>query len=422
MKDGLASFDLLALTAELQPLVGGYLDKVYQRADEIVLKVNVSGQGRREVYAKVGKWICLREVPDKPETPPPFAATLRQHLDNARIAAIEQRGFDRILILRFDRGSQLVFELFGKGNVVLVRDGTTVAAFARAKFRDRTVGPGFPYDFPPPAADPFAMTFESFAAALVAAKGSLVKALASGMNLGGPYAEEVCLRAGVEKNAKASGPEDERLPRVHAALLDLHRQVRDARDPRVVLETGSPVDVTPVPLQQHAGRDQETFPTFSGALVSYLERAVPTAPTDDGPAARLRRRLEQQEESLQAAHEEAVRSEALAQLLYAHYAPFDELLTRARAGTLEPGGTVLAVDKDARVVRIAVGDAAELELDWMKDLRGNSQVFYDRKKEALVKAGKIEEAIVETRRQLEGAEKEAAKIVARPRTKATKAF
>jgi predicted ribosome quality control (RQC) complex YloA/Tae2 family protein len=422
MKDGLSSFDVLAVTAELQALVGGFVDKVYQREDEIVLKVNLPGAGKREVYAKVGKWLCLRETAEKPESPPPFAMTLRKHLDNANITSIEQRGFDRIVTFAFDRGSRLVFELFGKGNVVLVREDAILAAFARAKFRDRTITPGAPYEFPPPAADPFAMSPTEFAASLLAAKGSLVKALASGMNLGGPYAEEVCLRAGVDKNMQATGPLDDRLARVHEALLEIHRQVREARDPRVVLEAGVPSDATPIPLRQHASREIRPFATFSEALAHLLDHAVPPKGTGADPAAKLRRRLEQQEGSLRALREGAVQAEALAAFVWAHYAQFEDLLQRANEGKLEAGGPVLAVDAETHSVRVSVGDITEIVLDWTIDLRTNAQLLHDRKKEALAKAQKVEAALEETRRQIARVDKDVRKAAARPKIKATKAF
>jgi len=422
MKEGLSSFDVLAVTGEFQGLVGGFVDKVYQREDEIVLKVNLPGAGKREVYAKVGKWLCLREAADKPETPPPFATALRRALDNARIAAIEQRGFDRIVTISFDRPGRLVFELFGKGNVVLVREDATVAAYSRAKFRDRTITPGAPYEFPPPAANPFAMSPTEFAASVLAAKGSLVKALASGMNLGGPYAEEVCLRAGVDKNMKATEPHDDRLARVYEALLEIHRQVREARDPRVVLDAGVPSDATPIPLRQHAAREVRPFATFSEALAHLLDHAAPPKGTGADPAAKLRRRLEQQEGSLRALREEAVQSESLAAFVWAHYAQFEDLLQRASEGKLEAGGPVLAVDAETHSVRVAVGDITELVLDWTIDLRTNAQLLHDRKKEALVKAEKVEAALEETRRQIARVDKDVRKAAARPKIKATKAF
>lgn len=423
VKDGLSSFDVLAVTAELQGLVGGYVDKVYQREDELMLKVNVPDAGRREVFAKVGKWLCLREVTEKPETPPPFAMSLRRHLDNARIAGVEQRGFDRIVTMSFDRGSRLVFELFGKGNVVLVDGDTAVAAFHRQTYRDRAVGPGMPYDFPPATADPFEMSPDAFAASVVAAKGSVVKILAGGMNLGGQYAEEVLLRAGVEKTAKLSDPEDEKLVRIHQVLLDLHRQVNESPEPRAVLEGAVPVDATPVPLKQHAHLAARAFPTFSEALSFYLVNAPSTAPPPrDDPTAKLRRRIEQQEGTLRELREEAVRGAALAEFVYAHYPMFEELIAKARTGTLAVEGPILALDPERRVVRMAVADVTEIEIDWTKDVNGNAQVLYTRKRDAEEKAEKVVEAIEDTRRELGKAAKAAAKVAAKPKVKATKAF
>ena len=357
MKDGLSSFDILAVVRELQGLVGGFVDKVYQEGDELTLKVNVPASGRREAYCKVGKWLCLREGAEKPETPPPFAMTLRRHLDNARIAAIEQRGFDRIVTFSFDRGPRLVFELFGKGNVVLVQDDATVEAFRRAAFRDRQIAPRAPYDYPPSAADPLALSPEAFAATVVAAKGSLVKALASGMNLGGQWAEEVCARAGVEKAAKIADAADGRLGRVHATILDLARRIRDAAEPQVVLEGGVPVDVTPVPLRQHEGKECRPFPTFSEALAFFLAHRPVEAVAVDDATAKVRRKIEQQEAMLRDLAVEEVQAEALAQLVYAHFPAYDELIRRAQEGTLAAEGQVAGIDHERHTVRVKVGDA-----------------------------------------------------------------
>ena len=422
MKDGLSSFDLLAVVRELQGLVGGFVDKVYQEGDELMFKVNVPASGRREVYCKVGKWLCLRAVPEKPETPPLFAMTLRRHLDNARIAAIEQRGFDRVVTVAFDRGPRLVFERFGKGNVVLVQDDAPVAPFRRAAFRDRQIAPRAPYDYPPAAANPLAMAPEAFAASLVAAKGSLVKALASGMNLGGQWAEEVCACAGMEKTAKIADAADERLGRVHATILDLARRIREQPEPQVVLEGGVPVDVTPIPLRQHEGKEHRPFPTFSEALAFFLERVSAETVAVDDATAKVRRKIEQQEAMLRDLRTEVVQAEALAQFVYAHFPAFDELIRRAQEGTLAVGGQVAAIDHEHHVVRVKVGDAAEIDLDWTRDVQGNAQLLYERKKGARAKAEKVVAALEASKAELARAAKKAAKVAAKPRVKATKQF
>src|SRR5436853_123641 len=104
MKASITSFDLRVLVAEWQGLLGGHVDKIYQRDDEVMFRINVPDRGKIELYSKAGQWLCLHEVEDKPESPPPFAQTLRRLLDNARLTAVEQRGLDRIAVFRVERG------------------------------------------------------------------------------------------------------------------------------------------------------------------------------------------------------------------------------------------------------------------------------------------------------------------------------
>src|SRR2546425_776564 len=326
MKDGMSSFDVLAVTAELRALVGGFVDKAYQKDDELILKVNMPGVGRREAYARVGKWLCLREMPEKPETPPPFATTLRKHLDNARIVAVEQRGFDPVGTFALDRGTRPRFHPVGKGNVAVVGDARIPSA-------------------------------------------------------------------------------------VHPPTIA-----------QAVLEEGAPVDVTPIPLNQHEGRERKPFPTFSEALTFFLDHGpAPPTPVDEATA-KLRRRIEQQEATLRELREDSIRAGALAELVFAHFARFDELIQQARDGRLEVGGAVIAVDPERHRARVAVGDAAEFEIDWTRDVQGNAHLLYERRRDALEKAEKVAVAIEETQQQLQSAAKRAAKAVARPRVKATKSF
>src|SRR5436309_756844 len=108
MKTSLSSFDLRTLVAEWQDLVGGHLDKAYQREDEVILRINAPARGKAELFYKAGRWLCLHEVENKPESPPPFAQTLRRLLANARITSIEQSGFDRIAVFHLEQGGDAI--------------------------------------------------------------------------------------------------------------------------------------------------------------------------------------------------------------------------------------------------------------------------------------------------------------------------
>src|SRR2546428_1525454 len=125
MKEALTSFDLVALVAEWQGLVAGFIDKVYQAKDEVTLRINVSGEDRKELYCKAGKWLRLHRTEEKRESPGPVALAPRETVDNARLTAIEPRGVGPVAIVPLDKGPafELVFEMFGKGNIGLVPGG-----------------------------------------------------------------------------------------------------------------------------------------------------------------------------------------------------------------------------------------------------------------------------------------------------------
>ena len=422
MKEALTSFDLMALVAEWQGLVAGFIDKVYQAKDEVTLRINVSREERKELYCKAGKWLVLHRTEEKRESPGPFAMALRKSIDNARITAIEQRGFDRVAIVRLDKGStyELVFEMFGKGNIVLVRGGNTVAAMRTQSFKGRQIRAGIAYDFPPAGTNPLELDREGFRTAVRSAKGQVVKVLASPLNLGGTYAEELCLRAGVAKDAPVASLTDADLDALFTALNNLAVAVEQERRPAVVLEGGKPIDAVPIDLLLHAGRERREFPTFNDAFSAYIASiAVEPAARDDATAT-LRHRVAQLKENIDSLRSEAMAAEAKALFLYNHFPLFEELLKAVREE--KPFGEVQikGVDKEKGTVTVAVGDFEAIELDYRKDVNANANVLYEARREALRKAERIVEAIRAAEDEIRTAEKKAVRAAKRPRVKPTK--
>src|SRR5881628_2752099 len=390
MKTALSSFDLQALVAEWQELIGGHVDKAYQKGDEVILRVNAPARGKVELFYQAGRWLCLHEVENKPESPPPFAQSLRRLLDNARIQGIEQHGFDRIAVFHLERGGEpidLVFEVFGKGNIVVAKKDTIAAVLFPQTFKDRAVQIAEPYRFPQAGLDPLELDRGAFANALRTAKGQVVRVLASVLNLGGTYAEEVCLRADVEKQTKVKELSDAQVDGLYTALNNLAVAVDQERRPVVVFQDGRAIDATPIELAQYRGLERRDFPAFNQALSHYLTVAEPETAAVGDAAAKFERRIVQQRESMEALREEAMRLEAQAVFLYGHYGVFDAIT-----------------------------------LDYEKDVTANAQALYDRRKDGLAKAQRVDEATAATRAEMEVAQARAIKVAKQPRIKSTKSM
>lgn len=133
--DGLA---LHAVKCELQPLVGGKIDRVQQPdRDALLLTVRQSGRNYRlllSAHAENGRVQLTEQSFLNPPEPPMFCMLLRRRLVGGRITDICQRELDRVLTIAIEARNELgdlselrlVVELMGKhSNIIFVlSDGT----------------------------------------------------------------------------------------------------------------------------------------------------------------------------------------------------------------------------------------------------------------------------------------------------------
>lgn len=147
-------------------ILGARVDKIYQPSrEELVLGLHTPAKNRRLFLSAKGSSprAHLTELSmENPKEPPMFCMLLRKLLGGARLTGIEQPGFERVLLLRFettgelgDRGTAtLIAELMGhRSNLILAgEDGRVIDAVRRtgaASSPVRQVLPGQPYVYPP---------------------------------------------------------------------------------------------------------------------------------------------------------------------------------------------------------------------------------------------------------------------------------
>jgi predicted ribosome quality control (RQC) complex YloA/Tae2 family protein len=448
-KRELTSVDLAALVTELGRYEGAKVDKAYLYGDDLVrLKLRDFDRGRVELLLEVGdvKRAHVAEpehVPEAPGRPPNFAMMLRNRLSGADFAGVEQYEFDRILTFEFERPDEnttLVVELFGQGNVaVLDETGEVVDSLETVRLKSRTVVPGSQYEFPSSRVNPLAIGYDAFARQMDDSDTDVVRTLATQLNFGGLYAEELCTRAGVEKTLAIEDAGEDEYERLYEEIEALERRLRSGDfDPRIYLssdggdEDGAVVvDVTPFPLEERSGLDFEIYDSFNEALDEYfvrLERgeeeaesggAATERPDFEEQIAKQERIIEQQRQAIEGFEQQAEAEREKAELLYANYDLVDEVLSTVReareegvpwgeiAETLEAGAeqgipaaeAVEDVDGREGSVTVRVDDAT-VELDVGTGVEKNADRLYTEAKRIEEKKAGAEAAIEDTREEL----------------------
>jgi predicted ribosome quality control (RQC) complex YloA/Tae2 family protein len=463
-KRELSSVDLSAFASEMGAYEGAVLDKAYLYGEDLIrLKLRDFDRGRLELLIEIGKQkrahlSAPERVPDAPGRPPDFARMLRNRISGANLTGIEQFEFDRILEFHFereDRDTTIVAELFGDGNVaVLDANRKVIDCLDVVRLQSRTVAPGSQYEFPASRVNPLAISEKGFRARMDDSDTDLVRTLATQLNLGGLYAEELCTRAGVEKTRSIDAATEEDYAALYDAIDGLREDLETgAFDPRVYYEetgdasegptanandgsgpddadeAGEPVDATPFPLQEREGMAATAHDTFNAALDAYFHerREVEREAGDDEPdrpefeeeIAKRERIIDQQAGAIESFEEQAEAEREKAEAIYAEYDLVDEILETVRSAREAGHGWEAIEERLAEAARQGVSGAEAVEgvipeeglvtielgghaidLDPTEGVERNANMLYNEAKRIEEKKAGAEAAIENTRAEL----------------------
>lgn len=354
MKDALSSLDIHLLVRELQSVVGARLDKAYQGSKEekrdLTLQFHKTGEGKLLLRILLPGLLHLSsEKSEYPKMPGQFAVFLRKHVGNARLVAVRQRGFERIVELELENKDGrflLLLELLPPGNALLLnRDGKIINLLEPQRHGQRLLRGGAVYEAPPPGFDTASASEEGIVERLVTSgKESIVKSLAIDLGLGGDYAEEACVRAGVEKGSGALSRE--RLVAVATAVRSLFSEPIAARS----------TDDGIFPFAMETKGAVASFPSFSAAIEAT---AVP-APARTTAEATVRRTKKEkavevirvQELQLAGYLKSAEENQRKGELLFEHYQEVRALLEEISAARKASSWAELKGRLGGRVVSI----------------------------------------------------------------------
>jgi predicted ribosome quality control (RQC) complex YloA/Tae2 family protein len=433
-KKDFSSFDVAFVVHELkEAITNSRVNKIYQfDAKTLLLKLHKTDNPPLRLAMEAGSRLNLTAYAlEPPHAPPAFCMALRKHLRGAWIVNVEQYEFERIVIIDFETKTgvlRLILELFGEGNIILTGEkGAILQALIFKRMRDRNIVRNEIFQFPPSSGkNPFKVAKEELNEALKDfGDVEVVRAIARFLGVGGVYAEEILLRANVEKTKHCSALGSSEVDAIFGSLQTLLSTLSGFKtEPHIVLaEDGTFLDAVPFKLKRYEAFRSKLYSSFNEALDEFYLRATAAkkavaSVADDKinqEAERLKRIIAEQEKALREDDAKAERDKCIGDAVYAHSSEFHALLDRFAAAKREGKdwhkimSDVLAAKKpeafvesfDARnlVVNVCV-DNLRFSLNLRRTLFENAAEYYERGKKAKQKSAGALTALEESRRKL----------------------
>ena len=434
MQRQLTSFDIYTIVYELQDIVGYQVEKIYQLSqNEILIRIkNIESREKKNIFVRNSEFICLtnREL-EKPIRPSAFAMALRKYLSNGRITGVIQHEFDRIIKIKVGRREgvyTVVFEFFSNGNIILVDpEGRIIVPLIRQTWKDRKVKGREPYVPPPSQVNPFDLTLKGFTELLRGSDADLVRTLAVNLNLSGVIAEEICVRADVDKNMRIQDLDDETIKKVYVSLsefLDLFKNKKF--EPLFVKKNDEFIDILPFKFESyHDGVSFEKTSSMIEGLSRFIEvKKVESKKEEtsvDKLVGKLQRQLVQQEENIKRLRDQIELKKIEGDLIYLNFQEVENLLNDVKrvlelkdkedaVKKISEKGFVKVFDPVKNLLIVILKDTSgksfEVKLSFRKSASENAQQAYDELKKFKRKLKGAEKSAVKTRLELDNVLKE----------------
>jgi len=340
----MTSFDIASITFELNQLIkDARIDNIYQlNPVTLLFKLRQPGQSPYNLLIEAGKRIHLTSYAlEKPQRPPAFCMALRKHLRNGKIVEAQQHEFERIIIIRVSTREgefQLVSELFGDGNIILVSPQNEVLqALVYRRMRDRNVLRGEVFQHAPPSGkNPKRLSRQEFEEIRGFGQLETVRALTKFLSIGGLYAEEILLRAKVDKNVPCENLTEQEIDKIFVHLRRILSLIAAGEtEPRILTDDkDNRIDVVPIPLEKYGDLKQKVYKTFNEAVDEYYmtaalkEKMEEAAEAAERELEKQKRILQSQQGALEDLRERVERNRKIGDAIFAHLGELQQLVQK----------------------------------------------------------------------------------------------
>jgi len=343
LKKESTSFDIAVLVLELNHMINGaYIDNIYQTNHTFIFKLRKPDNPPFHFLMESGKRFHLTSYTyEKPQRPPTFCMALRKYLRNGKITEILQHEFERLIAIKVSaKGGifQLICELFGQGNIILVDpENKILHALAYRKMRDRSILRSEPFQYPPSSGkNPYKINRQNFDEIKRLNQIEIVKALTKYLSIGGLYAEEILHRAQINKDTSCESLKKQQLDKIFTQLKEILSQIQNENvDPHIIIdEKDKWIDAIPLTLNKYLGFRQKSYKTMNETLDEYYakitmkRRAAEASKEGEQKLAKLERISQNQQKTIEDMKQRIEKNRKIGDTIYSHFGELQSLLQR----------------------------------------------------------------------------------------------
>jgi predicted ribosome quality control (RQC) complex YloA/Tae2 family protein len=356
---------------------------------------------------------------------------LRKYLTNARLIAVKQPPFERIIELTFQKGDEtlnMIIELFSKGNIILCDYNRNILVPMEAQtWKDRVIQPKQKYVYPPSEMNLGELDFDLFKSHIRdSERNQIVKALATTLSLGGVYAEELCMLSSVDKTKAPEQITDDEFRILLKNFNDILERAKEATlKPQIIFdENNEPIDVQPVDLDIYSSNSKKYFDNFSKALDEYYvnyvkeKKIVSKEAEVENEIVKYELLLKQHQDYLAELKQKSAEMKQRADLIYQHMSEINHvfhILQTAREKRYDWPQIIEKIEtakkqgnKEALWIReilpndgfVVLNFGDGLEINFTHTVVDNANAVYEKAKKFDEKLPGVESAIAETQERI----------------------
>jgi len=304
MKNQISAFEIKYLVDEMQQLVEGRINQIYQPKG-LYFQIHKTNVGKFLLRIEPNAAWLAKQKPTMPQKQPGLCQALRKYIKGKKIIALQQIGSERIIQITLETQKEtyyLFIELFAQGNVILTdAKHTILRALEERAWKDRTIKPHETYTLPPQKHNIFKLTREDFVS------HDNEKDLAI-LGFGKLYAREL--------TAIAANPTPDALYAAYQELINTPFQP-------TVYNDG---EITPIKL---SSREGTSYNSFSEAIDDNWNDEV-IIKKKETKLDKMQKQIEMQQKTIDDLEVKAATAQRKGELIYEHYEKVKETLQRAR--------------------------------------------------------------------------------------------